>query len=118
MTEKQPVILCGKSVLIDGLALTLGNKSDFRVITAIDTTEAGQMMETVEPAAVIVDSAAGRDGFETLIRRYPATLVIAVNPENGATMVYSQDQVRNVDELQNMIQKHLISEQCRSAPGT
>lgn len=115
MTEKQPVILCGKSVLIDGLVLTLGNKSDFRVITAIDTAEAGQMMEAVEPAAVIVDSAADRDGFETLVRRYPAALVIAVNPENSAAMVYSQDQVRNVDDLKNMILKHSASEQRGSA---
>lgn len=116
VTEKQPVILCGKSVLIDGLVLTLGNKSDFRVITAIDAAEAGQMMETVDPAAVIVDSAAGREGFETLVRRYPAALVIAVNPENSAAMVYSQDRVRNVDDLKNMILKHSASEQSGSAP--
>ena len=110
MTEKQSIILCGKSIFIDGLVLSLRNKSDFEVITTMNTVEAMQRMEDVEPTAVIVDSAADREGIETLVRRYPAVLVIAVNPENSAAMVYSQNQVRTVDDLQNMILKHSASE--------
>ena len=103
--EKQPVILCGKSVLMDGLAITLKNRNDFQVITALDPAEIEQMLEILESAAVIVDSAAGRDWFETLIRRYPAAFIIAVNPESSAAMVYSQDQVSTIDDLKNMIKK-------------
>ena len=64
----------------------------------------------MEPTAVIVDRAVDRDEIETLVRRYPAVLFIAVNPENSAAMVYSQGQVRNADDLQNMILKHSASE--------
>jgi hypothetical protein len=106
MANKQPVIVCGKTVFMDGLNLILKNNSDYPIISAIDPAEAGQMMEGAEPAAIIVDGAASRDWFETLVLRFPAALIIAVNPENSAAMVYSQDQVRSVDDLKNMILKH------------
>jgi hypothetical protein len=100
------VILYGKTVLMDGLALIFQNNSDFQVVTAIDLAETEQILGIAEQAAIIVDSAAGQDWFETLYRRYPAALVIAVNPENISAMVYSQDQVRGVDDLKDIIKKH------------
>jgi len=106
MGNIQPIILCGKTVFMDGLALILQNNSNFQVVTALDPDEARQRLEAAEPAAIIVDSANGRDWLETLVRHCPNTLIIAVNPENSAVMVYSQDQVRSVDDLKNMILKH------------
>jgi hypothetical protein len=106
VSEKRTVILCGKSLLIDGIALNLKNSSEFHVITAAEPAEVRKILGVTKPAAVIVDSSTGQDQFETLVHRYPTTLIIAVNPENSAALVYSQDQVSSTDDLKNMIYNH------------
>lgn len=105
MAKRQPVILCGNSVFMGGLALMLENQGDFPVLRAANPEEIGQL--PAKPAAILVDSAAGRQWFEDLVGRYPDALIIAVSPENSTTAVYSHDQVSTADDLKKMIMKHL-----------
>jgi len=104
--EKQTVILCGKSLLIDGLALKLKNNNEFEVLMAVDVAEAGQRIESVKPAAIIVDSSKGENYFETLVHRYPSENIIAVNPENSDALVYSRSKLDCFDDLKKMFKDH------------
>ena len=118
MTKMQAVIICGNSLFMSGLALTLERQGGFPVLRAANPEEVGQMLPAATPMAILVDGAADRQWAETLAGRCPNALVIAVSPDNSSVRVYSHDKVSTLDDLKKMILKHSPPADCSDIKGS
>lgn len=117
MAKMQPVILCGNSIFMSGLALTLERQGGFPVRRAANPEEAGQLPQTI-PAAILVDCTVGQQWFESLVDRYPDALIITLSPDKSTVKVYSRGQVSSINDLVEIIKKHLPPADCNDITGS
>lgn len=110
MTEKQAVIVCGKSLFMSGVALDIEDDVHFRVIKTVDPAEISYLLQSIQPVAIIVDDAgADPDWLAVINRERPSLPIIALNPENSAALIcfWRREQVKTAQDLKDIILEQL-----------
>ena len=106
MREKRQVMVCGKSIYMAGMIMSLREDPGFEVIETAHPAEAAAVLQNRRPAAVVFDrNEIEQEQIAVLAKDHPGLPIIALNAEDNAAVVYScrKQRARTLHDLCGII---------------
>jgi hypothetical protein len=100
------VLLCGRSLLLSGVAASLEQCAGLRTTQATDWSEAGRLMREQPPDVLIFDLTGGCEGqILSLLLTNPTVLMIGLDPESNRAVVVSGHEARSLtlNQIQHIV---------------
>lgn len=103
------IVLCEGTLFMAGMALNLQNESEFHIVKIKNKEKIAETLGTLKPLAILVDAADTAWDWEAVLGQTSIkTPVVVLNSQNHTVFIYSChcDQVKTINDLENMIHKH------------
>jgi len=111
------VLLCGRSLLLSGVAASLEQHAGLRITQAATWSEAGRLTNERPPDVLIFDLTDGCEGqILSLFLTHPNLLMLGLDSESNRAVVVSGHEARSLtlNQIQHIVLKSSAARRARS----